>query len=92
MFIIGIDPHKGSHIAVAVDRLTVQLDHDVIHRAKVTAAKRGTSVSGLVTQELERLADADDRYEDAQRRAERALGRTAPSGGRHWDRDDLHQR
>ena len=60
--------------------------------AKVTAAKRGTSVSGLVTQELERLADADDRYEDAQRRAERALGRTAPRGGRHWTRDDLHQR
>ena len=72
--------------------LTVQLDDDVIHRAKVAAAKRGTSVSGLVTQELERLVEADDRYEDAQRRAERALGRTETRGGRHWARDDLHQR
>ena len=77
---------------MAKRNLTIQLDDDVIHRAKVAAAKRGTSVSGLVTQELERLADADDRYEDAQRRAERALGRTAPRGGRHWGRDDLHQR
>jgi hypothetical protein len=72
--------------------LTVQLDDDVIHRAKVTAAKRGTSVSGLVAQQLERLADADERYEDAHRRAERALARSAPHGGRAWNRDDLHQR
>ena len=72
--------------------LTIQLDDDVIHRAKVTAAKRGTSVSGLVAQELERLADADERYEDAQRRAERALSRTTRRGGRHWNRDDLHER
>jgi Family of unknown function (DUF6364) len=77
---------------VAKRNLTVQLDDDVIHRAKVTAARRGTSVSGLVAQELERLADADDRYEDAQRRAERALGRSARRGGRRWIRGDLHQR
>jgi Family of unknown function (DUF6364) len=40
--------------------LTVQLDDDVIHLAKVTAAKRGTSVSGLVAQQLQRLADSDE--------------------------------
>jgi hypothetical protein len=72
--------------------LTVQLDDDVIHRAKVTAAKRGTSVSALVAMELERLVDADERYEDAQRRAEGALGRTVPRGGRGWNRDDVHHR
>jgi predicted HicB family RNase H-like nuclease len=33
--------------------LTLQLDEDVIRRAKVVAAKRGTSVSGLVARELE---------------------------------------
>ena len=72
--------------------LTVQLDDDVIHRAKVAAARRGTSVSGLVTQQLERLVDADERYADAQRRAEQALARSQPRGGRHWTRGDLHQR
>lgn len=76
---------------MAKRNLTVQLDDNVIHRAKVAAAKRGTSVSGLVTQELERLVDADDRFEDAQRRAERALGRAQPRGGRHWTRGELHQ-
>lgn len=72
--------------------LTIQLDDDVIHRAKVAAAKRGTSVSGLVTQELERLVDADERYEDARQRAERAMGRSKPRGGRKWTREDLHAR
>jgi Family of unknown function (DUF6364) len=77
---------------MAKRNLTVQLDDDVIHRAKIVAAKRGTSVSGLVTQQLERLAEADERYDDAQRRAEQALGRTKARGGRQWSRDDLHRR
>ena len=71
--------------------LTVQHYEEVIHRAKV-AAKRGTSVSGLVTQELERLVEADERYEEAQRRAERAMGRSQSHGGRRWTRDELHDR
>lgn len=40
--------------AMAKRNLTVQLDEEVIHGAKVAAAKRGTSVSGLVAQEPER--------------------------------------
>jgi hypothetical protein len=72
--------------------LTVQLDEEIIHRAKVAAAKRGTSVSALVTQELERLVEADERYEDAHRRAEQAMGRAQSRGGRRWTRDELHER
>ena len=53
-------------ILVAMKRnLTVQLDDDVIRRAKVLAAKRGTSVSGLVAAELDRLVAEDERYEEA---------------------------
>jgi hypothetical protein len=72
--------------------LTIQLDDEVVLRAKVAAARRGTSVSGLVAQQLERLADADERYDDARRRAEHALARAQSRGGRRWTRDELHQR
>lgn len=72
--------------------LTIQLDEDVIQRAKVAAAKRGTSVSAMVTHELERLLDADERYEAASTRARQALGRATTHGGRSWSREDLHQR
>ncbi|MGH9035417.1 MAG: DUF6364 family protein [Acidimicrobiia bacterium] len=72
--------------------LTVQLDEDTIHQAKVLAAKRGTSVSGLVAQELARLVDEDARYEAAWRRARHAMSSATPRGGRAWDRESLHQR
>jgi hypothetical protein len=77
---------------VSKRNLTIQLDDDVIVRAKVAAAKRGTSVSGLVTRVLEKLVVADERYEDAQRRAEHAMDRPKARGGRSWSRDELHDR
>jgi hypothetical protein len=72
--------------------LTLQLDDEVIKRAKVLAAKRGTSVSGLVAQELDRMVAEDERYEAAWRRARKAMGDATPRGGRGWRRDDLYER
>jgi hypothetical protein len=77
---------------MAKRNLTVQLDEDVIQQAKVLAARRGTSVSTMVAAELERLVADDDRYEDAFRRAQRALAGATPRGGRRWSRDDLYDR
>lgn len=77
---------------VAKRNLTIQLEEDVITQAKVLAARRGTSVSTLVASELERLVAHDDRYEDAYRRAQRALSGAKPRGGRRWSRDDLYDR
>lgn len=57
---------------MAKRNLTVQLDDEVIRDAKVLAARRGTSVSTMVAAELERLVAADDRYEEARERAQRA--------------------
>jgi hypothetical protein len=72
--------------------LTLQLDEDVIRRAKVLAAKRGTSVSGLVARELEELVAQDARYEEAWRRATEIMARSSSRGGRLWRRDELHER
>lgn len=79
--------------AVQVKRnVTLQLDAEVIRRAKVLAAKRGTSVSGLVAAELDRLVAEDERYEEAWRRARKAMGDAAGRGGRRWEREELHER
>lgn len=77
---------------MAKRNLTVELDDGVIRKAKVVAAKRGTSVSRLVAMELENLIDDDVRYEDARERAVKALANAKPRGGRSWRREDLHQR
>lgn len=72
--------------------LTLQVDEEIIHRAKVLAAKRGTSVSALVARQLEDLVEAEDRYEEAWRRARKAMGDVQAGGGRRWRREDLYER
>ena len=72
--------------------LTLQLDEDVIHKARVLAARRGTSISGLVARELEELVAEDARYDAAMRRAIELMNRSGPRGGRTWRRDELHDR
>ena len=69
--------------------LTLQLDEDTIRQAKVLAAKRGTSISGLVARELELLVARDARYEEARRRAEELMAESVGRGGRTWRREDL---
>jgi plasmid stability protein len=70
--------------------LTLQLDDEVIRRARVVAARRGTSVSGLVARELARLVADDERYEEARRAAAELMALAMPRGGRSWTRDDLY--
>lgn len=75
---------------MAKTNLTLQLEEDVIRRARIVAAKRGTSVSALVARELADLAAQDDRYEDARRRAVELMAKAKPRGGRRWTRDELY--
>jgi hypothetical protein len=70
--------------------LTIQLDEDVIRRARVVAARRGTSVSALVARQLADLAAEDERYESARRRAIELMEQATPHGGRSWTRDELY--
>jgi hypothetical protein len=72
--------------------LTVQLDEGVIRQAKVLAASRGTSVSGLVAREIEELVARDARYGEAHRRATELMSRSRYRGGRKWRREELHDR
>jgi hypothetical protein len=72
--------------------LTLQLDTEVIRRARIVAAKRGTSVSALAAAQLMELVDVDERFEQARGRAEALLEKAAPRGGRSWSRGELYDR
>lgn len=72
--------------------LTLQLDADVIMRARIIAAKRGTSVGALAAAQLMELVEKEERVEQARGRAEAILKKAAPRGGRNWTRDELHDR
>jgi hypothetical protein len=77
---------------MAKTNLTLQLDADVVQRAKIMAAKRRTSVSALVAKELDELVNREDRYEASRLRAFELLDRARPRGGRTWRREDLYDR
>ena len=49
--------------------ITVRLNRRTLRKAKVFAAMRNTSISGLLAEQIEALVGEDDAYEQAQRRA-----------------------
>ncbi len=72
--------------------LTVQLETGTIRKAKVLAAKRGTSVSALVAAQIEQSVAAEDAYEAARRNALELLEQGFHLGGGRLNRDALHDR
>ncbi len=74
--------------------LTVRLDSATIRKAKVLAAKRSTSVSKLVAQEIDRLVREDEAYEQARMEALADLesGFDLGSGGRMPAREAAYDR
>ncbi len=73
--------------------LTVQLDEETVKKARVLAARRSTSVSKLVAQEIERLVGADEAYQRAKSIALAQLDRGFHVGGGALPaRSSLHDR
>jgi hypothetical protein len=73
--------------------LTVSLDRDTIQKAKVVAARRSTSISGLVATQIEILVGEEEAYERAQRQALSLLDHGFHLGGIvRASRDELHER
>jgi predicted transcriptional regulator len=72
--------------------LTVQLDRETIRKAKVLAAKRGTSVSALVAEQITESVRSEEAYEASRRTALELLQRGLRLGGGRLNRDALHER
>jgi len=49
--------------------ITVAIDRRLLKRARAIAAERGTSVSGLLAAELEKLVRGDEEYQRAKSKA-----------------------
>lgn len=73
--------------------VTVSLDRETIHKAKIVAARRSTSISGLLARQIEILVGEDEAYERAERQAMRLLEEGFHLGGViRASRDELHER
>jgi hypothetical protein len=73
--------------------ITLRLDPRTLRKAKVLAARRNTSISGLLAEQIETLVGEDAAYEQAQRRALALLDRGFHLGGKiESTRDEWHER
>lgn len=73
--------------------ITLAIEPALLKQARALAARRGTSVSELLAEELRRLVAEDRTYEAARRKA-LAMMQTGfdLGGGRMENRDEIHDR
>jgi len=73
--------------------VTLRIDDKLVREAKILAARRGTSLSRLMAEELEQIVNRDKSYEKAMSLALKDMDK-APALGfeAHSTRDDLHER
>ena len=73
--------------------LTISLDRQTIQKAKIVAARRSTSISGLLARQIELLVGEEEAYERAERQATALLDSGFHLGGViRASRDELHER
>ena len=73
--------------------ITLSLDKELIGKAKVMAAHRQTSISGMLSNELRKVVEKTERYQWARRKAMNNLEMGFHLGGRILaSREDLHER
>lgn len=73
--------------------ITLSLDKDLIQKAKVISARRHSSVSKMLSQELQKIIESTEKYEVARKRAISDLRTGYHLGGIITaSRKELHER
>jgi hypothetical protein len=73
--------------------ITVSLPRQTIRKAKILAARRGSSISGLLAEQIEILVGEEEAYERAERQAAALLDQGFHMGGViRASRDEWHGR
>jgi len=73
--------------------VTISLTRQVLKKAKILAARRETSISGLLAQEIEFLVGDEEAYDRAERQARALLDQGFHMGGIiRAGRDEWHER
>jgi len=73
--------------------VTISLSRQVLKKARILAARRETSISGLLAREIEFLVGDEEKYERAKRQAMALMNRGFHLGGViRARREELHER
>ncbi len=73
--------------------ITLSIERELIRKAKVMAAKKETSVTKLLAEQLAKMVSEDDQYDLSKKRALAILRKGFHLGGRIMSkREELHER
>jgi uncharacterized protein YigA (DUF484 family) len=73
--------------------VTISLSRQTLQKVRVLAARRATSISGLLAEQVEILVGEEEAYDRAQRQAMTLLDKGFHMGGViRASRDELHER
>lgn len=73
--------------------LTISLERELVAKARVISARRRTSISRMLSDELRRIIERDEQYHSAKQKALADLRKGFPMGGRITTaRNGLHER
>ena len=73
--------------------ITLSIEKELLKKAKLMAAKKETSVSKLLTEQLAKMVSEDDQYDLSKKRALAILRKGFHLGGRIISkREELHER
>lgn len=82
-------------IMETTQNVTLTIPKDILHKAKILAVQKNTSLSGLLTQTLADLVAHQEAYEQARQRNLALLENgfdLGTNGEIPWKRDELHER
>ena len=76
-----------------MQNVTITLTKETLRKAKILAAQRGTTISGLLATQIETLVRQEDEYQGAERQALTLLDKGFHLGGSIPNtRDEWHDR
>jgi hypothetical protein len=80
-------------MAMAKQNVTISIARETLRKAKILAARRETSISGLLAKQIEILVGEEEAYERAERQASALLDKGFHLGGViRSSRDQWHER
>ncbi len=73
--------------------VTISVSRETVRKARILAARRATSISGLLAEQIEKLVGGEELWETSERSALALLEQGFHLGGRITARrDDWHER
>ncbi len=73
--------------------VTLALDEEILHRARLVCQKRRTTLTQVIREQLEYLVRQDEEYHGAMERiTARMKRRPIRIGKKTWTREELHER